>query len=66
MNRRKKKTNKCEETLRHRGATTAMLQQTRFIVIRRENTEIRPISCVLGVSSDEADDVAERTIVSKE
>ena len=33
-----------------------------------ENTsgEIRPISCVLGVSSDEADDVAERTIVSKE
>ena len=33
-----------------------------------ENTsaEIRPISCELGVSSDEADDVAERTIVSKE
>ena len=33
-----------------------------------ENTsaEIRPISCVLRVSSDEADDVAERTIVSKE
>ena len=33
-----------------------------------ENTsaEIRPISCVLGVSSDEADDVAEKTIVSKE
>ena len=33
-----------------------------------ENTsaEIRPISCVLGVSSDEADDVAQRTIVSKE
>ncbi|CAH3024836.1 unnamed protein product [Porites evermanni] len=33
-----------------------------------ENTsaEIRPISCVLGVSLDEADDVAERTIVSKE
>ena len=31
-----------------------------------ENTsaEIRPISCVLRVSSDEADDVAERTIVS--
>ena len=33
-----------------------------------ENTsaEVRPISCVLGVSSDEADDVAQRTIVSKE
>ena len=33
-----------------------------------ENTsaEIRPISCLLGVSSDEADDVAQRTIVSKE
>ena len=33
-----------------------------------ENTsaEIRPISCVLGVFSDEADDVDERTIVSKE
>ncbi|CAH3193797.1 unnamed protein product [Porites evermanni] len=33
-----------------------------------ENTsaEIRPISCELGVSSDGADDVAERTIVSKE
>ena len=33
-----------------------------------ENTsaKIRPISCVLGVSSDEADDVAQRTIVSKE
>ena len=33
-----------------------------------ENTsaEIRPISCVLGVSSDDADDVAQRTIVSKE
>ena len=33
-----------------------------------ENTsaEIRPISGVLGVSSDEADDIAQRTIVSKE
>ena len=33
-----------------------------------ENTsaEIRPISCVLGVSSDDADDVAQRTIVSKD
>ena len=33
-----------------------------------ENTsaEIRPISCELGASSDGADDVAERTIVSKE
>ena len=33
-----------------------------------ENTsaEIRPISCVLGVSSDEADEVTQRTVVSKE
>ena len=31
----KKKTNKCEETWRHRDATTATLQQTRFIVIRK-------------------------------
>ena len=35
MRRRKKKTNKCEETWRHRDATTATLQQTRFIVIRK-------------------------------
>ena len=64
----KKETNKCEETWRHRGATTATLQQTRFIVIRPENTsaEIRPTSCELEVSSDGADDVAETTIVSKD
>ena len=30
-----KKTNKCEETWRHRDATTATLQQTRFLVIRK-------------------------------
>ena len=31
----KKKANKCEETRRHRDATTATLQPTRFIVIRK-------------------------------
>ena len=59
----KKKTNKCEETWRHRDATTAALQQIKLDSSSSENTspEIRPISCVLGVSSDEVDDVAQRS-----
>ena len=47
-----------------------MLQQNRFIVIRKHfggnSADFALYLCVLGVSSDEADDVAARTIVSKE
>ena len=66
MHRRKKRQTSAK---RHDDIVTPQLPRyNKLDSSSSENTsaEIRPISCVLGVSSDEADDVAERTIVSKE
>ena len=66
MHRRKKRQTSAK---RHDDIVTpgtATLQQTRFIVIRKQFCGNSANSCVRGASSDEADDVAERTIVSKE
>ena len=52
----KKKTSKCEETRRHLDATTATLQQNRFVVIRKHfggnSTDFAVYLCVLRVSSN--------------
>ena len=66
MHRRKKRQTSAK---RHDDIVTPQLPRyNKLDSSSSENTsaEIRPISCVLGVSSDDADDVAQRTIVSKE
>ena len=66
MHRRKKRQTNAK---RHDDIVTPQLPRyNKLDSSSSENTsaEIRPISCVLGVSSDDADDVAQRTIVSKE
>ena len=66
MHRRKKRQTSAK---RHDDILTPQLPRyNKLDSSSSENTsaEIRPISCLLGVSSDEADDVGQRTIVSKE
>ena len=68
MHRRKKK--RQTSAKRHDDIVTPQLPRyNKLDSSSSENSpsaEIRPISCMLGVSSDDADDVAQRTIVSKE
>ena len=65
MHRRKKRQTSAKK---HDDIVTPQLPRYNKIdSLSSQNTsaEIRPISCVLGVSSDEADDVAERIIARR-